>query len=85
VAAVCGPGIDQPTHVFIQPGHVEGAVFHADVDVVGPRLRVFAALLIRQNMPGVAPHIVDRLPSFQQLNGAIDTPCHDQPLLHQCA
>jgi hypothetical protein len=34
--------LDQPLHVFAEPGHVEGAVLHPDIDVVGPSMGVFA-------------------------------------------
>ena len=65
--------LDQPRHVFGEPGHVEGAVLHADIDVVGPNLGVFAPLRAGQHMAAVAAGVVDRLILSEQFDRAIDT------------
>ena len=36
VARARRPAVDQPAHVLGEARHVEGAVLHADIDVVGP-------------------------------------------------
>ena len=42
VARAGRPALDQPAHIVRQPGHVERAVLHADIDVVGPGAGVLA-------------------------------------------
>jgi hypothetical protein len=81
VARAGRPGLDQPLHVFGEPGHVEGAVLHADVDVVGPGARVLPALRAGQHMPRMAADIIDRLVLCQELDGSVDPARHDPLLL----
>ncbi len=52
---------DQAAHVLFKAGEVEGAMLHADVDVVGPSVGVFLAGLEPEFVPGVMAHVVDRL------------------------
>ena len=61
MAAGCRPAVHQPLHVRGQPGHIERAVLHAHVDVIGPGCGVLAALYIRQHMARVVADIVQRL------------------------
>src|SRR5262249_13673779 len=72
MARIGRPAVDQAAHVVLQAGHVEGAVLHADIDVVGPGLGVGAALLVGQHMAGVRAVVVERLIGFQELDGAVD-------------
>ena len=53
--------IDHATQILGQPRHVERAMFHADVHVVGPGAGIVAALRISQHMTGVRAVVVDRL------------------------
>jgi hypothetical protein len=76
VAGAGRAAFDQPRHVFGEPAHVEGAVFHADIDVVGPGVRVLAALCASQDVPTVAAGVIDRLVLRQKLDCPIDTPVH---------
>ncbi len=75
VAGAGRPGRDEPGEIGGQPGHVEGAVLHPDIDVVGPGVRVFASLRLGQDMPGMGADIVDRLVLRQQLDRPVDA-CH---------
>jgi hypothetical protein len=72
MAGVGRPAIDQAAHVFAERRHVEGAVLHADIDVVGPGLGVLSALLVGQHVAGMRAVVVDRLTGFQELDGAVD-------------
>ncbi len=65
VAAPRRTAIDQILHICVQACHVEGAVLHADVDIIGPRVGVLQALGARQDMPGMPTEVVDRLPGCQ--------------------
>src|SRR5260370_16825396 len=76
VAGIGRPAVDQAAHVFGQRRHVEGAMLHADIDVVGPGLGVLATLLVGQNVAGMRAVVVDRLIGFQQLDGAVDALGH---------
>src|SRR5712691_8818118 len=64
VTAAGGAAVHQAMHIRVQPGHVEGAVFHADVDVIGPGVGVLLALLVSQDVPGMATDIINRLAGF---------------------
>ena len=56
-----GPPSTRPAHVFGEPGHVERAVLHADIDVVGPGAGILAALRVGQHMAGMGADVIDRL------------------------
>ena len=71
-----GPPSTRPRMYSSSAGHVEGAVLHADIDVVGPGLGVLAALLVGQHVAGMRAVVVDRLVGFQQLDGAVDALGH---------
>ena len=73
VTAACGPAVDQTAHVLVQPGHVEGAVFHAHVDVVGPGSCIFHALFMGEDVARVPTDIVDRLVLGKQFDGSVDS------------
>ena len=76
------PAIDQAAHVLGQPGHVEGAVLHADIDVVGPGAGILATLRVGQHVAGVRAVVVDRLVLRQQFDGPVDASRHGgSPLL----
>ena len=80
--AVAGAGraaIDEAAHVFGEPGHVEGAVLHADIDVVGPGAGILDALRMGQHVAGMRAGVVDRLVRREQLDGAVDARCHQFP------
>src|SRR5580700_9671487 len=82
--AVAGAGwsaFDQAPHVFAKPGHVEGAMLHADVDVVGPGAGIFAALRSRQHMAGMGADVIDRLVLRQEFDRSVDPARHDPGLL----
>src|SRR5437764_9991289 len=86
--AVAGAGraaLDQALHVFGEPGHVEGAVLHADIDIIGPGAGVLAALRSGQHMPAMAADIIDRLVLRQELDGSVDPAGHDPLLLFSTA
>ena len=73
VAGFRGAALDQAAHVLLQPAEIEGAMLHADVDVVGPGLGVVLPGLEAQVMTGVVAHVVDGLILAQQFDGAVDT------------
>src|SRR5262245_28937426 len=62
MAAAGEPCVDQTSHVLVQPGHVESAVLHPDVDIVSPGLGVLHTLGVRQDMAGMATDVINRLP-----------------------
>ena len=72
VSTASGATVDETAQILIQPGHVEGAMFHTYVDVVGPCSRIFYALRVGEHMPCVSSHIVDRLVLGKQFDGSID-------------
>ena len=61
VARARRSALDEAAHVLGQARHVEGAVLHADIDVVGPGMRVLAALRVGQHVAAMAADVVDRL------------------------
>ena len=71
--------IDQAAQVFGQAGHVEGAMFHADVHVVGPGAGILAALRLGQHMTGMRAVVVDRLTLCQQFDRPVDAIGHAIP------
>ena len=71
------PSLGQPPHIFGEPGHVERAVLHADIDVVGPGGGVLMPLRAGQYMPAMAADIIDRLALRQQFDRPVD------PLRHR--
>src|SRR3989441_4606441 len=73
----CRPGIDHAAHVFGKAGHVEAAVLHADIHVVGPGPGIDAALRVGQHMAAVRTVVIDRLIVLQQFDGAIDPLSHE--------
>ena len=78
--AVTGAGraaLDQARHVFGEPGHVERAMLHPDIDVIGPGVGVVAPLRAGQHMPAMAADVVDRLVLRQQLDRPVDPLSHD--------
>ncbi len=80
--AVAGTGraaLDEAGHVFGQARHIEGAVLHADIDVVGPGGGVLPPLRARQQMPAMGARVIDRLALRQQFDGAVDAAGHAQP------
>ncbi len=78
----CRPGIDEPGHVSEQPRHIERAVLHPDIDVVGPGTMILAPLRMRQHMPGMVADVVDCLVRRQKLDRAVDAGCHRVAFLH---
>ena len=74
----CRPGIDHAVHVVGEAGHVEGAVLHPDIHVVGPGRGIDAALRLGQHVAAMRAVIIDCLILLQQLDAAID------PLAHGC-
>ena len=70
------PALDEPAHIFGEARHVEGAMLHADIDVVGPDMRILAPLRIGQHMAAVAAGVIDRLILFEELDGAVDATGH---------
>ncbi len=74
--------LSQPLHIFGEPGHVERAVLHPDIDVIGPGAGVLAALRAGQHVPAVTADVVDRLTLGQQLDCPIDPLGHCHLLTH---
>src|SRR5882724_12575776 len=72
----CRPGIDHAAHIFGKAGHVEAAVLHADIHVVGPGASIDAALRVGQHMAAVRTVIIDRLILLQQFDAATDPLTH---------
>ncbi len=70
------PALDEPPHVVGKPRHVEGAVLHSDIDVVGPGAGVREALLMSQDMTRMAADVIDRLVLLQKLDRAVDAVGH---------
>ena len=70
------PGLDHAVHVGGKARHVEAAVLHADIHVIGPGGGIDAALRRGQHMAAVRPVVIDRLILLQQLDTAIDPRSH---------
>ena len=85
VSRLGGTSVDEALHVGGKARHVEGAVLHAHVDVVGPGVGVVLALFVGQDMPGVATGVVDRLPGLEELDCPVDACCHGYPFRRQPA
>jgi len=80
VARAGDAAIDQATHVVRKAGHVESAVLHADIDVVGPGGGVGQALRMGEHVAGMRADIVDRLALRQEFDRAVDAAGHGVPL-----
>ncbi len=70
------PGIDHAVHVLREARHVEAAVLHADIDVVGPACGIDAALRLGQHVTAVRTVIIDGLILLQKFDAAIDATAH---------
>ena len=81
MAGAGGAAIDQAAHVGGEAGHVEGAVLHADVDIVGPGAGIDLALLVGEHVPGVVAGVVDADILLQQLDAAVDARHGSSPVL----
>src|SRR6185295_14209844 len=77
VSRPCRPGVDHTVHIVGKAGHVEAAVLHDDIHVVGPGAGIDAALRMGQQMAAMRTIIIDRLILLQQFDAATD------PLTHQ--
>src|SRR3984893_8124838 len=75
----CRPGIDHAAHVLGKARHVERAVLHADIHVVGPGSSIDAALRMAQHMTAMRTVIIDRLILLQQFDATIDPLTHAWP------
>ena len=73
--------LDEAPHVFGKTRHVERPMLHADIDVIRPDMRVFAALRIGQHVAAMAAGVVDRLILLQQLDSPVDALRHGFPSL----
>ncbi len=78
--AVGGAAVHKPLHEAVQPRHIERAVLHPDVDVVGPRFRHPLSGFVGELVPGMAADVVDRLAGLEQLYHTIDPFRHLSPL-----
>ena len=58
-------------HIRVQSGHVEGAVFHTDVKVIGPGVGVLLALIVGQDVSGMTTNVVNRLVGFYRSSGLL--------------
>src|SRR6266571_7576242 len=76
VARAGRAALDEALQIFGKPGHVEGAVLHPDIDVVGPGLGILAALGAAQHMAGMGAEVIDRLVLRQELDRAVDAACN---------
>src|ERR1700694_563812 len=72
----CRPGIDHAAHVLGKASHVEAAVLHADIHVVGPGTGIDATLRMGQYVATMRTVIVDRLILLQYFDAATDPPTH---------
>jgi hypothetical protein len=72
--------IDHAAHVIGQASHVECAMFHADIHVVGPGTGIDATLGMGQYMAAVRAVIIDRLILLQQFDAATDPLAHESLL-----
>src|SRR5260370_28939464 len=81
VAGAGRAGLDEALQIFGKPGHVEGAVLHPDIDVIGPGAGVLAALGATQDMAGMGAEVIDRLVLRQELDRPVDAACHEGSLL----
>ena len=72
---------DEPriANVLREARHIESAVLHADIHVIGKGRGVDAALRMGQHMATVRTVIVDRDILLQEFDAAIDTRYHDGP------
>src|SRR6266568_3330365 len=84
VARAGRPALDKALQIFGEPAHVEGAVLHPDIDVVGPGAGILAALGTAEEMAGMGAEVIDRLVLRQELDRAVDTARHCRPSLEQC-
>ncbi len=78
--AVPGAGrtaFDEPRHVFGKPGHVESAMLHADIDIIGPGQGILSPLRARQHMAAMAADVINRLILRQQLDCPVDALGHN--------
>src|SRR5712691_12541533 len=73
----CRPGIDHAAHVPGKAGHVEAAVLHADIHVVGPGSSIDATLRMGQHVAAMRTVIIDRLILLQQFDAATDPLTHE--------
>jgi hypothetical protein len=80
VTAVGRASVDEAAHKFIQPWHVEGAMFHADVHVIGPSAGHLLAAFVAKIRSGVAALIVNRLALVEQLDRFVYPFGHQSPL-----
>ncbi len=74
------PGLHHAAHVRRKARHVESAVLHADIHVIGPGRGIDAALRIGQHMAAVRAVVIDGLVLLQKLDAAIDPRSHEGPL-----
>ena len=72
VARIRRPAVDEPAHVLGQAGHVEGAMLHADIDVVGPGVGILPALRIGEHVTRMLADVVDGLVLLQELDRSVD-------------
>ncbi len=75
------PGLGEARHVFGEPAHVERAMLHPDIDVIGPGGGILAALRAGQYMPAMTADIINRLALRQQLDRPIDPHGYRSPLV----
>ncbi len=73
-------GVDHALHVLGEPGHVERAVLHADIHVIGPGRCIDAPLRTAQHVSAMRTVVVDRLILPQQFDATTDPLSHDGPL-----
>ena len=76
MAAGGGTTVNQAAHVVVEPRHIKRAMLHADIDIVGPGVRIKFALLIGDDVASMAAGIIDRLILRQKFNGTVDTGWH---------
>src|SRR6516164_9839706 len=77
VPRACWSSIDHAAHVLGKAGHVEAAVLHSDIHVVGPGSSIDATLRTGQLVAAMRTVIIDRLILLQQLDAATDPLTHE--------
>ena len=77
MARPCRPGIGHAAHVGGQARHVERAVLHADIHVIGPGAGIYGALCMGQHMAAVRAVVIDGLILLQQFDAAVDPLTHE--------
>ena len=78
------PGVRHAAHVLGKAGHVESAVLHADIHVVGPGSGIDATLRMGQHVAAMRTVVINSLILRQQFDAAVDPLTHGHPPMMSC-